>query len=138
VYAGQPLEAGRISISDADTSKTLDGDTVAIPKTPEGVVAVSKSAKAKKDDALTLNSTRPGTPACVQGGKPVDLRPYLAKGVLALDLKVDELAGGGLSFRVSCGDQCERSVPYVIPARAARQGLAASGDAGQLLLSRRR
>jgi hypothetical protein len=55
VYAGQPLEAGRISISDADTTKTLEGDTVAIPKTPDGVVAVSKSAKAKKDDALTLN-----------------------------------------------------------------------------------
>jgi beta-glucosidase len=30
------------------------------------------------------------------------------------------MASGGLSFRVSCGDQCERSVPYVIPARAAQ------------------
>lgn len=121
VYAGQPLEAGRISISDADTSKTLEGDTVAIPKTPDGVVAVSKSDKAKKDDALTLNFDKAWYASLrVQGGKPVDLRPYLAKGVLALDLKVDEMASGGLSFRVSCGDKCERSVPYVIPARAAQ------------------
>jgi beta-glucosidase len=116
VYAGQPLDGGRISISDADTSKTLDGDTVAIPKAPDGVVEVSKSAK-----ALALNFDKAWYASLrVQGGKPVDLRPYLAKGVLALDLKVDELAGGGLSFRVSCGDKCERSVPYVIPARAAQ------------------
>ncbi|WP_229262111.1 GDSL-type esterase/lipase family protein [Duganella guangzhouensis] len=120
VYAGHPLDGGRISISDADTSKTLEGDTVAIPKAPAGVVAVSKSAKAKPDDALTLNFDQAWYASLrVQGGKPVDLRPYLAKGVLALDLKVDELASGGLSFRVSCGEQCERSVPYVIPARAA-------------------
>ncbi|WP_229259024.1 GDSL-type esterase/lipase family protein [Duganella flavida] len=120
VYAGHPLEAGRISISDFDTSKTLDGDAVAIPKTPDGVVAVSKSAKAKKDDALTLNFNKAWYASLrVQSGKPVDLRPYLAKGVLALDVNVEELSAGGLSFRVSCGDKCERSVPYVIPARAA-------------------
>ncbi|WP_229258300.1 GDSL-type esterase/lipase family protein [Duganella rivi] len=120
VYAGQPLEAGRISISDADTSKTLDGDAVEIPKTPDGVVAVSKSAKAKKDDALTLNFNKAWYASLrVQGGKPVDLRPYLDKGVLALDLNVQEMSAGGLSFRVKCGEQCERSVPYVLPARAA-------------------
>jgi beta-glucosidase len=120
VYAGQPLASGSIVISDFDSAKTMTGAAVEIPKADNGVVAVSKSAKAKKDDALTLNFNKAWYASLrVQGGKPVDLRPYLDKGVLALDLKVDELAEGGLSFRVKCGDQCERGVPYVIPARAA-------------------
>jgi beta-glucosidase len=121
VYAGRPLDAGSIAISDFDSAKTLSGDAVAIPKDQNGVVAVSKSAKAKKDDALTLDFNKAWYASLrVQSGKPVDLRPYLDKGVLALDLKVDELAEGGLSFRVKCGDQCVRAVPYVIPARAAQ------------------
>jgi len=121
VYAGRPLEAGSIAISDADTVRTMTGDAVEIAKTPDGVIAASKSAKAKKGDALTLNFNKAWYAALrVQGGKPVDLRPYLAHGVLALDIKVDELAEGGLSFRVKCGDQCERGVSYVIPARAAQ------------------
>jgi beta-glucosidase len=120
VYAGQPLASGSIVISDSDSAKTMTGAAVEIPKAENGVVAVSKSAKAKKDDALTLNFNKAWYASLrVQGGKPVDLRPYLDKGVLALDLKVDELAEGGLSFRVKCGDQCERGVPYVMPARAA-------------------
>lgn len=120
VYAGQPLASGSIVISDSDSAKTMTGAAVEIPKAENGVVAVSKSAKAKKDDALTLNFNKAWYASLrVQGGNPVDLRPYLDKGVLALDLKVEELAEGGLSFRVKCGDQCERGVPYVIPARAA-------------------
>ncbi len=121
VYAGRPLDSGSIAISDFDAVKTLSGNAVAIPKEQNGVVAVSRSAKATKDDALTLDFNKAWYASLrVQGGKPVDLRPYLDKGVLALDLKVDELAEGGLSFRVKCGDQCVRAVPYVIPARAAQ------------------
>jgi beta-glucosidase len=120
VYTGQPLASGSIVISDFDSAKTMTGTAAEIPKADNGVVAVSKSAKAKKDDALTLNFNKAWYASLrMQGGEPVDLRPYLDKGVLALDLKVDELAEGGLSFRVKCGDQCERGVPYVIPARAA-------------------
>ncbi|WP_202423533.1 GDSL-type esterase/lipase family protein [Duganella margarita] len=121
VYAGQPLASGRIVVSDSDSVKTMTGAAATIPKADNGVVAVSKSAKAKKDDALTLNFNKAWYASLrVQGGQPVDLRPYLDKGVLALDLKVEELAEGGLSFRVKCGEQCERGVPYVIPARAAQ------------------
>ncbi len=55
----------------------------------------------------------------VEGGKPLDLRPYLAQGVLAFDLKVDNMAQGGVSFKVGCGKDCERQVAYLLPARAA-------------------
>ncbi len=54
----------------------------------------------------------------VDGGKPVDLRPYSARGVLALDVNVKELSNGGISFALGCGDKCSRSVPYLVPARA--------------------
>lgn len=52
-------------------------------------------------------------------GVPLDLRPYLARGTLAFDLKVDSLARGGIVFKVGCGPGCERQVPYVVPGRAA-------------------
>ena len=47
-----------------------------------------------------------------------DLRPYMRQGVVALDLKVTELAEGGLTFKVRCVDHCERKVPYVLEGRA--------------------
>jgi beta-glucosidase len=121
VYAGRPLDSWHIQVSDFETNKTLEGDRVEIagqPKVPESVVAVSKSTKAKKNDALTLNFNKAWYASLrVDGGKPVDLRPYVAKGVLALDVNVQELSDGGISFKLRCGEDCERSVPYLIPGR---------------------
>lgn len=53
-------------------------------------------------------------------GPAFDLRPYLARGTLAFDLKVDALDKGGIVFRVGCGADCERHVSYVLPGRAAQ------------------
>jgi beta-glucosidase len=122
VYASRPLDSWHIQVSDFETNKTLDGDKVEISrqvKVPESVVTVAKSTKTKKDDALTLDFNKAWYASLrVDGGKPVDLRPYLAKGVLALDVNVQELANGGITFKLRCGEDCERSVPYLVPARA--------------------
>jgi beta-glucosidase len=121
VYAGRPLASWHVSVSDFETSKTLSGDKVEIagqPKVPESVVAVSKSTKARQKDALTLDFSKAWYASLrVDGGKPVDLRPYVAQGVLALDVNVHELSDGGITFKLRCGKECERSVPYLIPAR---------------------
>lgn len=121
VYAGKPLAAWHIQVSDFETTKTLDGDSVEIArqlKVPDSVVAVSKSTRSKKHDALTLNFNKAWYASLrVDGGKPADLRPYVAKGVLALDVNVHELADGGISFKLRCGEHCERSVPYLVPGR---------------------
>ncbi|WP_229257251.1 GDSL-type esterase/lipase family protein [Duganella callida] len=122
VYAGKPLDSWHIQVADFETNKTLEGDKVEIArqvKVPESVVSVSKTTKAKQNDALTLEFNKAGYASLrVDGGKPADLRPYLAQGVLALDVNVQELADGGISFKLRCGENCERSVPYLVPARA--------------------
>jgi beta-glucosidase len=122
LYAGRPLPSWHVSVADAETSKRLDGDSVEIvreSKTPASVVSGGKAGKSKKNDALTLRFKDAGRSSLrVEGGTPVDLRPYLAKGVLALDVNVKDMSKGGISFKVGCGDKCERSVPYLLPARA--------------------
>ena len=117
VYAGHPLASWHITASNFDVNKTLEGESVEIshqPKAPDSLVAVSKSGKARKDDALTLAFDKVWYAGLlVDGGKPVDLRPYLAKGVMSLDLKVEDLSHGGISFKMRCGEKCERGVPFM-------------------------
>ncbi|EEF25212.1 conserved hypothetical protein, partial [Ricinus communis] len=121
VYNGQPLASWHIQVSDFETNKTLEGDKVEIAKqvkVPESVVSVARTAKDGKNDALTLDFNKAWYAALrVDGGQPVDLRPYLDKGVLALDVNVQALDKGGMSFKLMCGERCGRSVPYLVPGR---------------------
>lgn len=117
VYAGRPLASLHVTLADLEAKVPMDGASAVAPpsaKVPESRVSASKEGK-----ALTLrfkNAWYAGLR--VEGGKPVDLRPYAAGGVLALDVNVKDLAEGSLAFAISCGDQCSRSVPYLVPARA--------------------
>ena len=122
LYAGRPLASWHVSVANAETSQRLDGDSVELApqqKAPAAVVGAGKATKSQKNDALTLRFKDAGNASLrLDGGKPIDLRPYLARGVLALDVNVKELSKGGITFKVGCGDKCERSVPYLVPARA--------------------
>jgi beta-glucosidase len=55
-----------------------------------------------------LNITAPQT---------LDLRPWLT-GTLELDLRVTDMANGGLNFKMGCGEACERKLSLIEPARA--------------------
>jgi lysophospholipase L1-like esterase len=122
VYASRPLDSWHIQLSDFETNKTLEGDKIEISrqvKVPESVVTLSKTARSKKNDALTLYFNQAWYASLrVDGGQPLDLRPYVKQGVLALDVNVQELSDGGISFKLRCGENCERNVPYLVPARA--------------------
>jgi beta-glucosidase len=122
VYASRPLASWHVTVADFETNKVLDGAAVEIsrqPKVPASVVSAAKTTKSRKDDALTLRFKDAWYASMrVDGGKPVDLRPYTAKGVLALDVNVKDMSNGGITFKLSCGDKCERSIPYLVPARA--------------------
>src|SRR5262249_50829223 len=52
-----------------------------------------------------------------QGGPPLDLRAYLPEGAVEFDLNVIDLAHGGIKFKLGCGKDCERKVPYLFAAR---------------------
>ncbi len=124
IYSTHPLPSWHITVADFEAQQVLTGTSAIVPKpekprVPESQVSVSRSGKNTTDDALRLlwkdawyANLR------LEGGTPLDLRPYIPHGVLVFDLKVSELAQGGLTFKLNCGKNCERQIPYLIPARA--------------------
>lgn len=123
LYVGQPLAGAKVMFGDYDVQKPLDGDTGRMDDDPKLKSAVVEARRTNKDaagDALGLTWKDAWFSTVRLETAPLDLRPYLAKGTVSFDLKVNELAKGGLNFRVDCGKNCERKVPDVIPARAAQ------------------
>ncbi len=122
LYVGQPLPGAKVMFGDFDVQKPLDGDTGRMdddPKLKNAVVEARRTGKDAAGDALGLQWKDAWFSTVRLETAPLDLRPYLAKGTVSFDLKVNALAKGGLNFRVDCGNNCERKVPDVIPARAA-------------------
>ncbi len=124
LYQGRAHDGYQVAALDPDREHLLAGQSVQAgaalqAKFPDSEIRLSRSAKLAADDALTLrwqNIWKSGLR--IQGG-PADLRPYLAGGTLAFDLKVTELAKGGIAVKMRCGPECERQVSYVLPGRAA-------------------
>jgi lysophospholipase L1-like esterase len=123
LYNGRALDGWHVTVADSESQKRLDGASAELPpsaKAPGAAVGVSKSRMKKAGDALTLKwSESWGANLRIDGGgQPLDLRPYLDKGVLALDLNVRDMPRGGINFKIGCGDKCERPVHYLVPGRA--------------------
>lgn len=107
--------AVRVALANANSQHYLEEAAVAIdkPKSEGGSVKVARTGDAL---ALRWKDTWFSALRFETGG--ADLRPYMARGVVALDLKVMDMASGGLTFKIACGADCERKVPYVLPGRA--------------------
>src|SRR5690554_6282270 len=109
-YQGKPLQSWNVFFFDTEQNQMLSGAYGALPN---GKVTVKASDKDAQQDALTLTWKESWSAGLtLEGGAPLDLREHLADGVLSVDLKVIELAKGGLSFKLGCGDNCERKVPF--------------------------
>ena len=122
LYVGQPLAGAKVMFGDFDVQKPLDGDAGRMDDDPKLKNAVVEARRTNKDaaaDALGLTWKDAWFSTVRVESAPLDLRPYLAKGTVSFDLKVNELAKGGLNFRIDCGKNCERKVTDVLPARAA-------------------
>ena len=123
LYDGKPLAGARVMFGDAEVQQPLSGASTRMatdPKMSKAVVEARRSARNGAGDALGLRWKDAWFTSLRIDSQPLDLRPYLAEGVISFDLKVNELAQGGLAFRVDCGEQCERKVVDVVPARAAQ------------------
>ncbi len=122
LYVGQPLAGAKVMFGDFDVQKPLDGDAGRMdddPKLKNAVVEARRTSKDAAGDALGLTWKDAWFSTVRVESAPLDLRPYVAKGTVSFDLKVNELAKGGLNFRIDCGKNCERKVTDVLPARAA-------------------
>lgn len=123
LYTGQTPPGMRILFGDFDVQKPLAGDAGRMDedaRQPHAVVELRRGPPSR--GALRLAWKDSWFSTVRVESAPLDLRPYLARGTLAFDLKVNELAQGGLAVRLACGKDCERTVSYVVPARAAQGG----------------
>jgi hypothetical protein len=119
LYGQGPLESWQVFFENYETQQALQGTSGALPK---GDVKVQVADKDAKGDALviTWKDTWRGA-LSLENGKPLDLSAYMQNGVLTLDLKINELAKGGVSFKMECQKQgCDRIVPFTMTARDLR------------------
>lgn len=117
LHAERALPSMHAAVADHASQQTLDGGSASAgkPGAPGGMVSLTRSP----GHALTLRWTQAWYAGLrLEADTPLDLRPYLAQGVLALDLKVTDMAKGGLNMKIRCGKECERKVPFVVPSRA--------------------
>ena len=115
LYAKRALPAMHATVANHEAQQVLNGDSASVGAAPGSNVGLKQSP----DHALTLQWSQAWYAALrLETDTPLDLRPYMAHGVLELDLKVTELAKGGLNMKMKCGKDCERKVPFVAPSRA--------------------
>ena len=125
LYAGKPLPSWHVTVAGFESpEQVLRGDALTLPKpadsnTPKGMVAARAGQVAGKPGALTLEWNDAWYAGLrLDGGAPLDLRGYTARGTLEFDINVQELSRGGIYFTMRCGPDCNRKVPYILPARA--------------------
>jgi beta-glucosidase len=116
LYVHRPLEPWHIFIENYELQQILNGAFSALPK---GDVKVQTTDKEVQEDALTFtwkDTWRAGM--TIESGEPLDLTTHMKTGVLAVDIKINELAKGGVSFKMECQkENCERVVPFTLAAR---------------------
>jgi lysophospholipase L1-like esterase len=116
---GRPAKGWQIAVTDFEGEAKLVGDRVTVPKPANPRVPDSHVAASRSDDgALTLQFSNSWiAQARWQDGPPLDLRPYLAEGTVEFDLNVFDLAHGGMKFKLGCGKDCERKIPFLFAGR---------------------
>ncbi len=109
----------QIAVTDFEGEAKLTGDSVTVPKPANPRVPNSHVAAKRSDDgALTLQFSNSWIAQLRwQDGKPLNLNPYLAQGTVEFDLNVVDLAHGGMKFKLGCGKDCERKIPFLFAGR---------------------
>jgi lysophospholipase L1-like esterase len=123
LYLAKPDVGAQVMTGTFERQFPLQGGSVRVdndPGMPGALVEAHRTDKDGAADALALTWKNAWFATVRVQTAPLDLRPYIAKGTVSFDLKVNELAAGGIAFRVDCGKDCERKVNYVVPARAAQ------------------
>lgn len=119
LYKNKPLKGWQLFIENPEQQQPFTAPSTAMPK---GDVQLTTSKKRKAGDALTFSwkeSWRAGM--TLETGKPLNLSAMMKTGVLALDININELEKGGVSFKMECKpENCERVVPFTMAARELR------------------
>lgn len=114
LYTGTRSPSWNISFHNNEQNQLFSGAEATLP---DGSVTLKTGAHEAAADALHISwKEARGAGVVFDGKEPLDLRDYLAHGVVSLDINVIELAQGGVAFRLQCGADCEHKVPFTEPA----------------------
>ncbi len=113
------LRGWQVAVTDFEGEALLAADRVTVPKPAQPRVPHSHVAARRADDGtLTLQFSNSWIAQLRwQGGAPLNLQPYIAQGTVEFDLNVIDLAHGGMKFKLGCGKDCERKVPFLFAGR---------------------
>lgn len=116
---GRPAKGWSVAVTDFEGEAKLDTDRVTVPKPANPRVPDSHVAARRGDDgALTLQFSNSWIAQLRwQDRAPLNLNPYLAAGTVEFDLSVIDLAHGGMKFKLGCGKDCERKIPFLFAGR---------------------
>ncbi|RYY03365.1 MAG: 1,4-beta-D-glucan glucohydrolase [Gammaproteobacteria bacterium] len=123
LYSGKADSAIRVFIESPAAQQELVGNKADVPKVagssaPNADVTVTKNDKNSAEDALTFSWKDSWRAALnFEAVNPLDLTSYVSTGLISFDLQVIELAKGGLAFKTKCNKDCERQIPFLLPAR---------------------
>lgn len=124
LFASKPLAGWQLIVSDTESQVPLVGDSVIVPKlaqsrAPNSQVSANLINKDGTKDAVNLKwKDAWGAVISIEGGAPINVAAYAPSGVLSFDINVKELSQAGLAFKLTCGKDCERKLPYLFPGRA--------------------
>lgn len=123
LYSDKSAPNTRVVIESPQTQQVLTGQQAQVQKgtdlsASDAYVSVIKTDKNATGDALTFSWSDSWRAALnFETTTPIDLSSYVATGVIEFDLNVIDLAKGGLAFKSKCGNNCERQIPFLLPAR---------------------
>jgi lysophospholipase L1-like esterase len=127
LFAALPLTAQsldlnkgwQIAVTDFEGEARLDTDRVTVPKPANPRVPNSRVAARRGDDgALTLQFSNTWIAQLRwREGTPLNLDAYLPQGTVEFDINVIDLAHGGIKFKLGCGKDCERKIPFLFAGR---------------------
>lgn len=107
-----------------DSSEPLAAEGVVELTNRKGYDSPSSSVSARRGpldgvaDAVTLVWNDVGYAGLkLEGDGPLDFGPYIGRGALEFDLKVEDLSKGGISFRIGCGKGCNRKLAFLVEGR---------------------
>ena len=119
IYKDKPLKDSQIFLESSGQQLKFNGTNLV---TPKGDVQLQASGKKNASDALRFSWKDTWySSMTLEAAAPLNLAGMMQTGVLALDVKIDELDKGGISFKMKCkSDNCNRVVPFTMAARELR------------------
>ncbi|MFC0170397.1 GDSL-type esterase/lipase family protein [Pseudoduganella danionis] len=119
LYSGQKAGSLPVTLVAHDLSAPMQAGAPLVLSGAGGSASVQPQREAGRRNALLLKWDHAWYAALrLTPARALDLQALVPHATLELDLRVAQLAQGGIDFKMACGEACQRKLSYVVPGRA--------------------